>query len=151
MTSEGRLTEDQVIRAGRPDEHLHRLVETTTKGPEIALPHGYSIRDKGDHVRTEVRLEWWRSDALTWRDIAISVPDPSKLPDEPLPAHVVQNAYPVDAAPVFFGHYWLTGKQELQARNALCLDYSAGKAGPLVAYVVEDRSEPISLANLVAD
>lgn len=151
VSSEGRLSDDQFILAGRSNERLHHLVETTTKGPETRLPPDYSIRDKGDHRRTEVRLKWWRSDAITWRDIAISVPNPSELPDEPLPAHVVQNVYPADAAPVFFGHYWLTGEPEQQARNALCLDYSAGKDGPLVAYCMEAPEEPISLANLVAD
>jgi len=35
---------------------------------------------------------------------------------------------------VFFGHYWLSEKPTLQARNALCLDYSAGTTDPLVTY-----------------
>jgi hypothetical protein len=42
--------------------------------------------------------------------------------------------YPETAKPVFFGHYWLTGLPVLQASNALCLDYSAGRDGPLMSY-----------------
>jgi hypothetical protein len=38
-----------------------------------------------------------------------------------------------DAKPVFFGHYWLPGPPELELPNALCLDFSAGKDGPLAA------------------
>ena len=54
-------------------------------------------------------------------------------------------AYPASAKPVFFGHYWLTGEPVLQSPNALCLDYSAGKDGPLVAYRWEDGEEALSL------
>jgi hypothetical protein len=44
------------------------------------------------------------------------------------------------AKPVFFGHYWLTGTPSLQSQRHACVDYSAGKGGPLVAYRYE--SEP---------
>lgn len=36
--------------------------------------------------------------------------------------------------PVFFGHYWMQGAPVLQAEQMACVDYSAGKGGPLVAY-----------------
>ena len=36
--------------------------------------------------------------------------------------------------PVFFGHYWLEGTPKLQTSGHVCVDYSAGKGGPLVAY-----------------
>jgi len=35
---------------------------------------------------------------------------------------------------VFFGHYWMTGTPKLQTPTAACVDYSAAKDGPLVAY-----------------
>ena len=41
---------------------------------------------------------------------------------------------PVDGAPVFIGHYWMTGEPELQSPKVACLDWSAAKDGPLVAY-----------------
>jgi hypothetical protein len=39
-----------------------------------------------------------------------------------------------NAKPVFFGHYWMTGQPSPQSPTAVCVDYSAGKGGPLVAY-----------------
>jgi len=151
-TKDGRLSEDQIIGASSRKDPLYDPVETITKGPEAKLPEGYSFHDKGNHERTEVRLKWWKGDARTWRDIAISVPDQTELPDANLPTDVAQSVYPEDADPVFFGHYWLTGKPEQQAHNALCLDYSAGKDdGPLAAYIISEPGEPIDLANLVID
>lgn len=42
--------------------------------------------------------------------------------------------YKPDQVPVFFGHYWMKGKLELQKPNVCCLDYSVAKGGVLVAY-----------------
>ena len=36
--------------------------------------------------------------------------------------------------PVFVGHYWMKGQPALQAAQVACVDYSAAKEGPLVAY-----------------
>ena len=40
-----------------------------------------------------------------------------------------------------FGHYWLTGTPSLQSRRAVCVDYSAGNGGPLVAYRFDAEPE----------
>ena len=53
------------------------------------------------------------------------------LPDLPIPAHA---RIARTDKPVFFGHYWLTGTPALQTAKHVCVDYSAGKGGPLVAY-----------------
>jgi hypothetical protein len=44
--------------------------------------------------------------------------------------------YPADAPPVFFGHYWFHGLPRVlgPGGNAVCLDYSCGRGGPLMAY-----------------
>ena len=77
------------------------------------------------------------------------MPDPeAQLPAGPLPGAIGYEPYPADAKPVFFGQYWPTGEIVLQAPNALCLDYSAGKEGPLVAYTVEDGSTGLDLRNV---
>ena len=62
----------------------------------------------------------------------------STIPDLPLSGTDHPTAYPVEAPPIFFGHYWLNGKPSVQTRNAVCLDYSAGKDGSLVAYQWHD-------------
>jgi len=44
-------------------------------------------------------------------------------------------------APLFFGHYWLVGDIKLQSPLCACVDYSAGKGGPLVAYRFDGEAE----------
>lgn len=78
----------------------------------------------------------------------MSVPNPERLPDERLSDYLLQSSYPATAPPVFFGHYWMEGMPILQATNALCLDYSAGKDGPLVSYSAEPDLKDLSLDNL---
>lgn len=134
LTANGVLSEDQLIRAADPADELFPLAEEVTKGPEHQLPDGFAFRDKDGTHRDHVRLQWWNAGARTWRDIAISVPVPDELPDAPLPGALMAQTYPAHERPVFFGHYWLSGDPVLQAPNALCLDYSAGKDGPLVTY-----------------
>lgn len=150
LTKEGVLSEDQLVRAASPTktDEMFLLAEQITKGPEHCLPAGYSFLDKDGTERREIRLQWWNAAALCWRDAAISVPNVNDLPEQDLPQTLMSLTYPISERPVFFGHYWLTGNPVLQANNALCLDYSAGKDGPLVTYEISDPSEPLSLGNV---
>lgn len=146
------LSEDQFIYAADKNHPLYALAETITKGPEIELPSGYSFNDKGGHERTAVRLKWWNDRAETWRDMAMSVPDPSQLPTSRLPKEITRASYPQSEKPVFFGHYWLTGEPVLQSENALCLDYSAGMDGPLIAYRFNDEmTGELALTNILTN
>lgn len=43
-------------------------------------------------------------------------------------------SYPLDAPPVFVGHYWMEGEPAPLKPNVACIDYSAVKYGRLVAY-----------------
>lgn len=147
-TADGVLDEEQLIRAARKGDVLHELAETLAKGPETRLPYGYSFTDKGGHLRKDVRLKWWNGAAKTWRDVAMSVPDLSQLPDDAIPPSLEAGVYRSDERPVFFGHYWLSGQPVLQALNAVCLDYSAGTDGPLVIYSQEDGEPNLALSNL---
>jgi calcineurin-like phosphoesterase family protein len=144
----GVLQRDDLIRAAHKDNPLFEAVETTTKGPEHDLPDGCSFIDSGGARRTKARLKWWAGNAKTWRDICVSVPDPMDIPATVLPGNLATEIYPNDAKPVFFGHYWMTGKPQLQAENALCLDYSAGRSGPLLSYHMRAGSKIISLNNI---
>lgn len=133
----GTLPMENLILAGHKDNPLYAAVDTLAKGPEIPLPEGFSISDKQGSVRRKVRLAWWEDAPADWRQASISVPGDQPLPDgvpDITPGHRYDTAEP----PVFFGHYWLTGTPTAQATNALCLDYSAGKDGPLLAYRWED-------------
>lgn len=150
-TPKGQLGVEGHLRYGKQSE-IGAAIEVLTCGPEVDLPEPHAFTDKGGHRRTRTRIIWWRAGAATWRDIALSVPNLSELPDEPAPAHVSARQYPGDAAPVLFGHYWKTwdgGPGQLEAANAFCLDYSAAVDGPLVCYR-HDEGEPLDLARLVA-
>jgi len=148
ISTSGVLSDAQLIRVADPKDPLHNMVETITKGPEASLPEGRGFIDKDGNYRKAVRVKWWNADGRSWADIAMSVPHPADLPDGDLPAHVSATAYPESAKPVLFGHYWMTGTPVLQAKTALCLDYSAGKDGPLVSYRME-AGQALSLDNLV--
>ena len=144
----GVLNEEQLIRAARKTDEIHSLVETLVKGPEQRLPAGYEFTDKGGHVRRDIRVKWWNTEAESWRDVAMSVPDIEELPDFPLPASFARYGYPSEERPVFFGHYWMSGAPQPQSRNALCLDYSAGTIGPLVTYTFPKGSRDVTVSNI---
>jgi hypothetical protein len=145
-TGDGRMTPYQVWQAARTQTAFGAAVETVVKGPEHDLPAGYVVHDKQGTARDRVRIKWWpqaQEAAPHWRDMAMSVPDPGELPDGPVPADLQAVIYPGNAKPVFFGHYWMHGKVVRQARNAMCLDYSAGIDGPLVSYRVEPGEQAV--------
>jgi hypothetical protein len=111
-------------------------VETLLKGVEAALPENLSHTDKDGEVRTQIRVRWWlRPNAE--RSIAETVfpPNPS-MPDTAFTTSSEWEPYELTEPPVFFGHYWLPEGWPLVPilPNVICVDYSAGKGGPLVAY-----------------
>lgn len=58
------------------------------------------------------------------------------LPDLPVPERLRPARH--SDKPIFFGHYWMTGEPALLSASMACVDYSAGKGGPLVAYRFEE-------------
>ena len=143
------LTRDLMVAAtDEPDDEaekdngtpsMFKAVECLTKGIEVPLPDGYGFDDKDGHRRTRVRVRWWDESATTYPTAAMMAPtDASALPDLPIPAHARMR---LDRKPVFFGHYWLTGDIVLQSPWRACVDYSAGKGGPLVAYRFDGEQE----------
>jgi hypothetical protein len=137
LTPDLGLTRHLMVPASREGRMEFRTAEGLTKGLEIPLPDGHLFHDKDGHPRTNVRIRWWDSEATTYRDLAL-MPDDlrAQLPSTPIAADV-RSPYD-NAKPVFFGHYWMTGQPALQSAMAVCVDYSAAKGGPLVAYRWED-------------
>lgn len=115
-------------------------MEGLTKGLEIRLPDGHSFVDHGGVERREVRTKWWHEQPRSYRDVAI-VGDGQhhRVPDHPLPDDYA--GAPVEGSPVFIGHYWMTGHPGLQSPKVACVDYSAAKNGPLVAYRWDGEQE----------
>jgi hypothetical protein len=109
------------------------------EGIEVPLPAGHYFRDKDGIARNRVRVRWWDEDATTFRAAAmLATEEREVLPDGALSTHARVAS---TNKPVFFAHYWLTGTPALQSRQAVCLDYSAGKGGPLVAYRFDAEPE----------
>lgn len=144
LNAHGPLDIETIVHAGDNKHPLFKALEITTKGPERPLPFGYSFQDSGGYRRKKTRVKWWPTTSKSWTDVAISVPNPAQLPQKTVDDDFY--VYPENAPKVFFGHYWLTLPLEIEAPNALCLDHSAGRDGPLVTYALNDPSDPLTLS-----
>lgn len=119
---------------------LLEAIEVSCKGVELALPGDHHFFDKDGHRRQEIRVKWWKDPAQARNFQEISV-----IPDLGL-EHLAYNSdrinfYAVDAPPVFFGHYWMTGTPRLMEKNSCCLDFSVAKNGVLTAYRFDGESQ----------
>ncbi len=111
-----------------------------TKGLEVLLPEGQSFLDHAGVARHVVRTKWWLEEPRNLRDVAIFEGDQGHgLSDHPLPDDYL--GAPVEGSPVFVGHYWMKGRPEPMSRKVACLDWSAAKQGPLVAYRWDGEQE----------
>lgn len=130
------MTPDLMVRASRPGDAVFQAIEALTKGLELPLPDGHTFYDKDGHERRQVRIRWWDERSTNYQELAL-MPEKERMA---LPDVAVSNANrPIydQRKPVFFGHYWMQGKPTLQSEKMACVDYSAGKGGPLVAYRYE--------------
>lgn len=128
----------QEIKKRRPDGYLMRedlpevadestpfgrAVKTILTGPEVRLPKPYTFKDFLGKKRNHVRLAWWNTEAKTWPEAALSVPDLSDLPTGLLPSDAVNEIYSTDAPPVLVGHYKMTGIPMIAHKKAASIDY----------------------------
>lgn len=133
LTSANQLTPELMVSASRSGRMEYVAVEGLTKGLEVRLPDGNAFNDKYGHPRSNVRIQWWKADATTYRELAIwPAEDRERLPALPL-SHDARSSYD-NTKPVFFGHYWMRGSPKTQTPTMACVDYSAADDGPLVAY-----------------
>ncbi len=134
------LTDEAVLRGSRSDDPVFEALEVVCKGPEVRLPEGVTIDDKGGKVRHEVRVRWWLDDVSTYREAAIGpASDMAMIPDVPLPAD--WRRHPYSGPPVLFGHYWFSGTPTVISPRFACLDFSVARGGPLVAYRWDGEAE----------
>ena len=112
---------------------IFKTVEGLCKGIEIPLPDDQVFIDKDGVQRRRVRIRWWDTSAITYRQ-AVLLPKNQcqQLPDVNIPDQLRVN-YPNDKA-IFFGHYWMTGTPNVLSDKLACVDYSAGNGNPLIAY-----------------
>jgi hypothetical protein len=128
-------------------------LEVLLKGVEVELPDGIRFTDHTGASRGNIRARWWE---LPDSDISydrLVFPHNPAIPASPVKAESFTQipGYPIDAPPVFFGHYLKPGKSPLapERRNVACLDHAAAKDGPLVAYRWKGEAE-INTAHYVA-
>lgn len=134
-----RLTMDAVEQASRKGHSAHSAVETLLKGEEVCLPDGVAFEDKDGNHRREIRTKWWDPSLTTYRAACLGL-DPNLVPDQEIAG---RTPIPTPDRPTFVGHYWLHPESELMPRSSrvACVDYSAGKGGPLVAYRFDGETE----------
>jgi hypothetical protein len=150
------LTDQLILAANREGTREFQAIEVLLKGPDIRLPDGYCYRDPDGQVRCRARLRWWDASADTLRSAAeipsyAKSPDGSpfpKLPDTPLGES--ENAPYTGKVPVLYGHYWRSGACRVDTAVTACVDYSAGKGGPLVAYRWDEGDRELSSENFVS-
>lgn len=130
----GKLSNKLLREAHEKGSRAHIAIEETLKGKEVDIPAEFAWKDKDGTSRTSNRIKWWVDPSnATHQDLLFSCP--AAIENERVPQTINFNRYPSDGPPVFFGHYWLEGKQpELQSSNVVCLDYSVAKGGNLVGY-----------------
>lgn len=120
-----------------PSPSVYQAVETLLKGVEIELPGGLFFLDGEAHRRFRTRSAWWDQSAQTCAQAALVPPEiKASFPSAPLPERA-KIALSNDK-PTFFGHYWMTGEPAPLSDWAACVDYSAARRGPLVAYQLDE-------------
>lgn len=148
---DGRSLEDGafLVATANPSTVEGEAIEALLKGIELPIPCDASFTDQTGIERFHFRVRWWDSapDGITCSDLVF--PSDPRLPDAPMAPTDLDSLcpYPASEPPVFFGHYLKPPAQGIaaEAPNVACLDYSAAKDGPLVAYrwrgesVLEER------------
>jgi hypothetical protein len=112
---------------------LYGAMEGLTKGCELKLPDGHSFIDHENVTRHDIRVRWWMQEPVSYQDYAaMDEEQRAQLPDVAVPAQ--HRFAALEGSPVFVGHYWFDGPLRLDSPQVACVDYSAAKTGPLVAY-----------------
>ena len=137
---DGRTLADEefLVAAADKGNSEGEALEALLKGIEVNLPAGISFVDHTGIVRTNMRARWWELPASGIGYDALVFPPNPQIPNHPVQgeAYAQIPGYPLDAGPIFFGHYFKPADAPLapERANVACLDHSAAKNGPLVAY-----------------
>jgi hypothetical protein len=130
------MSDNGYVHAGRDRDSIEfHAIETLLKGPEVPLPEGVSFRDKDGMERNSIRVKWWKGPGSIRERALLGSEQLETLPEDIFIEPDVWQAVPVEY-PTFFGHYWRSPKEPVCAFDpkVACLDFSAVKGGPLVAY-----------------
>ncbi|MBL8028898.1 MAG: metallophosphoesterase [Fibrobacteres bacterium] len=150
-----RLSKGIMSRSVNEDDSIEfNAIETLLKGPELKLPYGADpFYDKVGCPRDSIRVQWWNSDATTFRSLAhIDQKDENRrqeIPDTVVADNLISR-YKDDKL-LFFGHYWFVGNEPTVISDKIaCLDYSVAKDGLLTAYRWRQQDRALSNSNFVS-
>lgn len=129
---------DFFLKASNKHTGEGEALETLLKGVEVELPDGIRFTDHTGASRGNIRARWWEQpDSGIGYDGLVFPANPT-MPSDPVSEEAFDQipGYELDAPPVFFGHYFKPANSPLlpERHNVACLDHSAAKEGPLVAY-----------------
>ena len=135
-----------LLASARPGSLEARIMHRLTRGLDIALPEGITVKSRDGIERRKFRAKFWcaSSELRCYHDWAFQPdPLPPELATKPIKAeHRYQMVhYGRDEKPLFVGHYWLNGEPRPLAPNIACLDYSAVNSGKLVAYRMDSETQ----------
>ncbi|WP_029652221.1 metallophosphoesterase [Marinobacter daepoensis] len=131
------IDEDFLHASAAIESFAGQVMDTLLRGTDLRLPDGMSITGRDGYVRQFFRTKFWADQPDTYADVVFQ-PDP--LPTEVAGMGLTDDerkqliTYPLEAPPVFVGHYWMDGAPAPLKHNVACIDYSAVKYGKLVAY-----------------
>lgn len=128
------------LDADGQESPMMRARKLLTCGLEIPLPSGRFIQDKAGHQHKEIRIANWRDWASELHEVALVAPgQEDQLQGMEWPASLVISA--IEGAPIFVGHHWFSGHPKIESPKLACLDWSAARDGPLVAYRWDGEGE----------
>lgn len=136
----GRTLEDEAffLAAAHMRNPEGEALEVLLKGIEVELPDGVNFTDHTGILRNSMRARWWELPGSGIGYDELVFPANPDIPNDRVRAESFAQipGYPLDAPPVFFGHYFKPGDSPLRPEraNVACLDHSAAKDGPLVSY-----------------
>jgi hypothetical protein len=133
------LEVSRIVEKGK-ESPMMKARKLLTCGLELPLPEGRFILDKSGHQHKDIRVASWRDWAKQFHEVALIPPgQEEQLHGMEWPADLVISA--IEGVPIFVGHHWFTGHPMIESPKLACLDWSAAKDGPLVAYRWDGESE----------
>lgn len=119
---------------------MMRARKLLTCGLEIPLPGSRAIVDKAGNKHKNMRIANWRDWAKEFHEVAL-VPKGQEelLKGMEWPADLVISR--IEGSPIFVGHHWFSGHPVIESPKLACLDWSAARDGPLVAYRWDGEAE----------
>ena len=134
MLPGGNLASDEAVRRGLDgDSELALVIERLSRGQKIELPSHCAFMDRRGLRHDVIWARWWTEAPATLRELAFIDDDQRDLvPDLPLPLGYRPTA--IEGRPVFVGHYWMGGEPRPFSPKVACVDWSAARGQPLVAY-----------------